>query len=107
MWAEHIPSLADEFTVYTVDMLGQPGASMQTKPMSAANECARCMDELLDGLSGMVCTLSGTYMGLDRRADRGPHARSAGIGDAHRAGQHRGSMEVLAQRSVVAVVSRC
>jgi hypothetical protein len=22
MWAEHIPSLADEFTVYTVDMQG-------------------------------------------------------------------------------------
>jgi pimeloyl-ACP methyl ester carboxylesterase len=40
MWAEHIPALTVEFTVYTVDMLGQPGTSVQTKPMSTANHCA-------------------------------------------------------------------
>jgi hypothetical protein len=28
MWAEHIHTLTGEFTVYTVDMLGPPGASV-------------------------------------------------------------------------------
>jgi len=51
MWAEHIPALTGEFTVYTVDMLGQPGASVQTKPMSTANHCACCVNEVLDELS--------------------------------------------------------
>jgi pimeloyl-ACP methyl ester carboxylesterase len=50
MWAEHIPALVGEFTVYTVDMLGQPGASVQTKSMATADHCARCMNEVLDGL---------------------------------------------------------
>ncbi|WP_123025336.1 alpha/beta fold hydrolase [Mycolicibacterium stellerae] len=51
MWAEHIPALAGEFTVYTVDMLGQPGASVQTKAMVTADDCARYMNEVLDGLA--------------------------------------------------------
>ncbi len=50
MWAEHIPALVGEFTVYTVDLLGQPGASVQTKSMTTADQCARCIDESLDGL---------------------------------------------------------
>lgn len=49
MWAEHIPALVGEFTVYTVDLLGQPGASVQTKSMTTADQCARCIDEILDG----------------------------------------------------------
>jgi hypothetical protein len=28
MWAEHIHTLTGHFTVYTVDMLGPPGASV-------------------------------------------------------------------------------
>lgn len=50
MWAEHIPALLGEFTVYTVDLLGQPGASLQTKSMTMADHCARCINETLDGL---------------------------------------------------------
>ena len=55
MWAEHIPALAGEFTVYTVDMLGQPGASVQTKSMVTADHCARCMNEVFGelGLAGV------------------------------------------------------
>jgi len=51
MWAEHIPALASEFTVYTVDMLGQPGASVQSKSMWTTNHCARCVNEVLEALS--------------------------------------------------------
>lgn len=50
VWAEHIPALAGEFTVYTVDMLGQPGASVQTKSMLTAEHCGRCVNEVFDGL---------------------------------------------------------
>lgn len=50
VWAEHIPALAGEFTVYTVDMLGQPGASVQTKSMSTAEHCGRCVNEVFDRL---------------------------------------------------------
>lgn len=50
MWAEHVRALAGDFTIYTVDMLGQPGASVQTKPMKTPDDCARCLDELLEGL---------------------------------------------------------
>jgi pimeloyl-ACP methyl ester carboxylesterase len=50
VWADHIPALAREFTVYTVDLLGQPGASVQTKAMSTADDCGRCVNEVFDGL---------------------------------------------------------
>ncbi|HET6733709.1 alpha/beta fold hydrolase [Mycobacterium sp.] len=50
MWAEHIPALAGDFTVYTVDMLGQPGASVQSKSMVTAAHCAQCINEVLDSL---------------------------------------------------------
>lgn len=51
MWAEHIPALTGDFTVYTVDMLGQPGASVQTKTMWRAADCARSINSVLDELS--------------------------------------------------------
>ena len=41
MWAEHIPARTDDFTIYTVDILGQSGASEQTKPMKTPDHCAR------------------------------------------------------------------
>lgn len=40
MWAEHVPALTGDFTVYTVDLLGQPGASVQSKSMASAQHCA-------------------------------------------------------------------
>lgn len=50
MWAEHIPALTGDFTVYTVDMLGQPGASVQTKTMRRAADCARRINAVLNEL---------------------------------------------------------
>lgn len=51
MWADYVAALTDDFTVFTVDMLGQPGASVQYKSMLTANDCARCINEVLNGLS--------------------------------------------------------
>ena len=51
MWAEHVPTLTIDFTVYTVDLLGQPGASVQSRSMKSAQDCARCLDQALGRLS--------------------------------------------------------
>lgn len=50
MWAEHVPALTSDFTVYTVDLLGQPGASVQSKSMTSAQHCAWCLNQVLGGL---------------------------------------------------------
>ncbi|XTP34749.1 alpha/beta fold hydrolase [Mycobacterium sp. TJFP1] len=50
MWAEHVSPLTDDFTVFTVDLLGQPGASVQSRPMKSAQDCACCLDQVLGGL---------------------------------------------------------
>jgi len=51
MWAEHVSALASDFTVYTVDLLGQPGASVQSRSMKSGLDCACCLDQVLGGLN--------------------------------------------------------
>jgi pimeloyl-ACP methyl ester carboxylesterase len=72
LWVEHIRALTSEFTVYTVDLLGQPGASVQDKSMTTAKHCAHCIIiEVLDELSVDGVHLVGrTRTGLDRCAYR-------------------------------------
>lgn len=50
MWAEYVCALASDFTVYTVDLLGQPGASVQSRSMKSGQDCACCLDQVLGGL---------------------------------------------------------
>lgn len=50
MWAHQVAGLTGDFTVYAIDMPGQPGASMQSKSMRNPGDCARCIDEVLGGL---------------------------------------------------------
>lgn len=50
MWWAQTSDLATDFTVYTLDMPGQPGASMQTAKMSGPAEAALCLDAVLAGL---------------------------------------------------------
>jgi pimeloyl-ACP methyl ester carboxylesterase len=50
MWADHVVGLVGDFTVFTVDQLGQPGASVQSKSMVTVNHCVRCLNEVLRGL---------------------------------------------------------
>lgn len=50
MWWAQVPGLTGDFTVYTVDMLGQPGASIQSKTMFTPADCARSIDAVLEGL---------------------------------------------------------
>ncbi|BBY55787.1 alpha/beta hydrolase [Mycobacterium koreense] len=50
MWWPQVAGLAGDFTVYTMDMLGQPGAGMQSKAMLTPARGARCIAAVLAGL---------------------------------------------------------
>ncbi len=50
MWAPNIAELAEGHPVYTLDTLGQPGASVQTVPIRTAADCAAWLGEVLSAL---------------------------------------------------------
>jgi pimeloyl-ACP methyl ester carboxylesterase len=50
MWWNQIADLTNDFTIYALDMLGQPGSSIQSKSMFTPKDCARSIDALLKGL---------------------------------------------------------
>jgi len=50
MWWEQVAGLTSDFTVYAMDMLGQPGASIQSRTMFTPADSARCIDAVLEGL---------------------------------------------------------
>lgn len=50
MWWEQVSDLRNDFTVYAMDMLGQPGASVQTKKMATPTDAAHNIDAVLEGL---------------------------------------------------------
>ncbi|MHC9292966.1 alpha/beta fold hydrolase [Mycobacterium sp. LTG2003] len=51
MWWAQVAGLTGDFTVYTLDMLGQPGVSAQTKAMTRPEDCARSIDAVLQNLN--------------------------------------------------------
>lgn len=76
MWAEYVPVLTSDFTVYTVDLLGQPGASVQSRSMKSAQDCACCLDQVLGGLGLAGVHLVGHSYGgwtAAQTAGRIPH----------------------------------
>lgn len=50
MWWAQVGDLTGDFSVYAMDMLGQPGASIQTKKMATPADAARNIDAVLEGL---------------------------------------------------------
>ncbi|WP_319450016.1 MULTISPECIES: alpha/beta hydrolase [unclassified Mycobacterium] len=50
MWWNQVAGLTSDFTVYAIDMLGQPGAGNQSKTMFTPADCARSIDAVLEGL---------------------------------------------------------
>ncbi|MGB3486380.1 MAG: alpha/beta hydrolase [Mycobacterium sp.] len=50
MWWHQVAALTSDFTVYAMDMLGQPGAGIQSRTMFTAADSARCIDAVLEGL---------------------------------------------------------
>jgi pimeloyl-ACP methyl ester carboxylesterase len=50
MWWGQVAGLTSDFTVYAMDMLGQPGAGIQSRTMFTSADSARCIDAVLEGL---------------------------------------------------------
>lgn len=47
MWAPNIAKLAVDHPVYCLDVIGQPGASVQTAPLRTPEDCAVWLDDVL------------------------------------------------------------
>lgn len=52
MWVDNIPSLTASRTVYVVDLLAQPGLSVQAKPLTSAEDDAAWLAQALDAIPG-------------------------------------------------------
>lgn len=63
VWADDLPSLRAVRTVYTVDLLGEPGASVQSRPIETDADQARWLDEALAGLPEPRVHLLGLSIG--------------------------------------------
>jgi pimeloyl-ACP methyl ester carboxylesterase len=50
MWASNLPGLLAHRSVFTVDLLGEPGMSVQQRRLTGAEDQAQWFDEMLDGL---------------------------------------------------------
>lgn len=63
MWAPNLPGLLARRTVYCVDLLGEPGLSLQQLPLTGAADQAWWMGELLTGLGLDSVHLMGVSFG--------------------------------------------
>ena len=77
-WYRLVEPLAAQHPVIAVDTIGTAGRSVQTAPVTNAQDLARRLDEALDvvGVS-IACTWSASPRGLDRWPTwRTPHGRT-------------------------------
>ena len=63
MWAANLPGLLARRTVYAVDLLGEPGMSVQDRPLRGPDDQARWFDEVLSGLELESAHLMGVSFG--------------------------------------------
>lgn len=63
MWWTQVADLTGDFTVYAMDMLGQPGASIQTRKMATPADSSRNILAVLDGLGLRSAHLVGYSYG--------------------------------------------
>ncbi|MGI5417908.1 alpha/beta fold hydrolase [Actinomadura luteofluorescens] len=62
-WEPNIEPLARRRTVFSIDLLGEPGASTQTTPIRSADDQATWLDQTLEGLGLARAHLAGVSMG--------------------------------------------
>jgi pimeloyl-ACP methyl ester carboxylesterase len=63
VWADNLPPLVKQAPVYTVDLLGEPGRSVQDRPITSADEQAQWLDEVLTQLPEPEVDLLGVSIG--------------------------------------------
>ncbi|MFI8976589.1 alpha/beta fold hydrolase [Nocardia asteroides] len=65
MWGVNLPGLTARHTVWSVDSIGEPGASGQTVPLTDGLDQARWIDETLAGLGVSRAHLLGVSIGAN------------------------------------------
>lgn len=63
VWADDLPSLLEIGDVYTVDLLGEPGMSVQERPIVDDEDQAAWLDQTLDGLPEEAFHVVGLSIG--------------------------------------------
>lgn len=63
VWADNMPSLLGIGDVYTLDLLGEPGMSVQERPISSDEDQAEWLHQTLDGLPEDEFNLVGLSIG--------------------------------------------
>ena len=63
VWADNLPSLLDVGDVYTIDLLGEPGRSIQERPITDDHDQSEWLDQTLDALPESQFHLVGLSIG--------------------------------------------
>ncbi len=63
MWQPNVAALAERYPVYAVDLLGEPGRSVQTVPIRSAADHSRWLDQTLAALGLRGAHLIGASFG--------------------------------------------
>lgn len=64
MWAPNIADFSQEYRVYALDVMGQPGRSVPSEPIRNANDYAAWLGATLDGLHlDRICLVGQSYGG--------------------------------------------
>ena len=63
MWADNLPGLLAHRSVYCVDLLGEPGMSVQRRPITGPDDQARWLDDVLTGIGEGPVHLLGVSFG--------------------------------------------
>lgn len=63
MWAGNLPGLSAHRTVFAADLLGEPGLSVQQRPITGSRDQAQWFTEMLDGLALGAPHLMGVSFG--------------------------------------------
>ncbi|RSO35645.1 alpha/beta hydrolase [Streptomyces sp. WAC 06725] len=74
MWLGDIATWSRHFRTYAVDLIGEPGLSVPSRPPLASDAYAQWLDDVLDGLeiatTAVVATSLGGWMALDHATRR-------------------------------------
>lgn len=63
MWKVNLPGLLAHRTVYSVDLLGEPGMSVQARPIAGSDDQAQWFHDMLDGLGLTSAHMMGVSFG--------------------------------------------
>ena len=63
IWGDNLPTLLRQAPIYTVDLLGEPGMSIQSRPITSAGDQAKWLNQVLAQLPEPQLDLLGVSIG--------------------------------------------